>query len=129
MSYLIGKDPTGIEYIYCHECGMKSYNQDDIEHRYCDNCHKFHIEPVVYRRMLAVTKANINNPPKHVKHSELKRANPQAFYRSECPECKLGVLLVTRDKETFVVLETDYCVLCGQQFIYDDVERLRGLER
>ncbi len=28
--------------ITCHRCGLTSYNQRDIEHRYCGECHRFH---------------------------------------------------------------------------------------
>jgi len=28
--------------ITCPQCGMTSYNQNDIEQRYCGNCHQFH---------------------------------------------------------------------------------------
>lgn len=30
--------------ITCPECHMKSYNPNDIDQRYCGNCHKFHSE-------------------------------------------------------------------------------------
>jgi hypothetical protein len=71
---------------------------------------------------------NYNNPPKHVKHSDLKRASDLSEFKSECPVCTDGVLLVRRDMKTAQLLETDMCISCGQQFIYDDIKGLRALE-
>jgi protein-arginine kinase activator protein McsA len=28
--------------ITCPQCGMTSYNPNDIRYRYCGNCHQFH---------------------------------------------------------------------------------------
>jgi len=28
--------------IKCLQCGMTSYNPNDVEHKYCGNCHIFH---------------------------------------------------------------------------------------
>ena len=28
--------------ITCNKCGMTSYNRNDVEQRYCGNCHEFH---------------------------------------------------------------------------------------
>jgi ribosomal protein L37E len=39
-NYIIGTDENG-EYIECLKCGMKSYNPNDIENKYCGNCHEF----------------------------------------------------------------------------------------
>jgi len=39
--------------ITCPKCGMVSYNQNDVENKYCGNCHQFHsdmqdeVDPVV----------------------------------------------------------------------------------
>lgn len=30
------------KYIECLTCGMKSYHSEDIKHRYCGWCHRFH---------------------------------------------------------------------------------------
>jgi hypothetical protein len=35
------------DYIECLECGLRSYNQNDIEKRYCGHCHKFHEDEVM----------------------------------------------------------------------------------
>lgn len=67
---------------------------------------------------------NISNPIKEIRHADLKRLGDSA-YRSECPECKEGVLLVCLDQRTLKLLEIDRCVLCGQQFRYLDIAQMR----
>jgi hypothetical protein len=66
-----------------------------------------------------------NREPIHVRHAELIRTG-ESGYRSNCPVCKKGVLLVRRNpKNPVEIEELDNCVLCGQTFIYDDIEDLR----
>jgi len=72
---------------------------------------------------------NIDKEPIEVKHSELERADDNSSFRSDCPVCKDGVLLVQRDQSNFKLLAEDHCVLCGQKFIYSDIEELRERER
>lgn len=67
---------------------------------------------------------NVDKEPIHIKHSELKRVGDSIF-RSECPACKEGVLLVARDNDTLVLEEIDRCLLCGQIFIYNDISEMR----
>lgn len=31
--------------ILCHVCGMRSFNQNDVDFKYCGKCHDFHKEP------------------------------------------------------------------------------------
>ena len=73
---------------------------------------------------------NINSPLINVYHSCLKRADtiPTSRYRSLCPVCQQGTLLMVRDQVSMVLEEYDRCVLCGQQFRYMDIERLRDRE-
>lgn len=66
---------------------------------------------------------NINKPIIKVKHAELTRTGDSAF-RSECPTCKEGVLLVMRNQETFELEKLDRCMLCGQQFEYTDLDSI-----
>ena len=68
---------------------------------------------------------NVNKPPMHVRHCELERYSEDSYYKSNCPACE-GILLVGRDQETFQLSATDRCVLCGQRYIYDDIELLRN---
>ena len=70
---------------------------------------------------------NLNKTLLHVNHSELKRDGDSVF-KSVCPTCKEGILLVTRDQHTLQLLEQDHCTLCGQAFIYDDIDMLKGHE-
>lgn len=65
---------------------------------------------------------NINEPPLEVKHSELERADEDSEHKSKCPKCKAGVLLMRRHHETFLLRNFDNCILCGQRFIYTDIE-------
>lgn len=61
--------------------------------------------------------------PIKLKHSSLRRIGDSLF-KSECPKCKKGILPVTRDPNTLKVIAEDYCLLCGQHFIYTDFERI-----
>jgi hypothetical protein len=70
---------------------------------------------------------NIDKPCTSVRHSELTRVG-QSPYKSECPTCKKGLLLIHRDWNTFLLEEFDRCVLCGQLFQYLDIADLRKAE-
>ena len=69
---------------------------------------------------------NIGNKPIEVKHSDLERTD-ESIYRSSCPVCKEGILLVGRDDD-FKLSELDICVACGQYVIYTDIQTLREYE-
>jgi hypothetical protein len=71
---------------------------------------------------------NYLKEPCHVTHSKLQRAD-SSHYRSICPDCVKGVLLVGRDPKTFELLAEDNCILCARRFIYTDIEELRALEK
>lgn len=65
---------------------------------------------------------NIMEPPITVKHSDLQRVSLESNYRSLCPKCKFGYLLVMRSKvDPHYLLSTDACNFCGQHFIYSDI--------
>ncbi len=68
---------------------------------------------------------NIYNEPVTVKHAELERANDESMFRSICPTCKKGYLMVKRNQKTFKLEADDHCILCGQHFLYADIEELR----
>ncbi len=63
---------------------------------------------------------NRDKDPLHVRHSELKRFSGLSPFRSECPVCKSGVLLVGREKGTLNLLRYDNCISCGQRVVYVD---------
>ncbi len=72
--------------------------------------------------------SNAKRSPISVRHSNLKRVSDESDYKSHCPECKKGVLVVRRHPKTFRIQEVDFCFLCGQQFIYEDIDVLRSRE-
>ena len=74
--------------------------------------------------MDALTCINIKKPVITVKHADLERTDTSS-YRSVCPKCKAGTLLVSRNQKTFKLLAEDRCVLCGQLFIYSDIAELQ----
>jgi hypothetical protein len=53
-----------------------------------------------------------------VLHSELKRSGTSIF-RSYCPTCKEGLLLVRRNAD-MKLSRYDHCVFCGQKVVYMD---------
>ncbi len=71
---------------------------------------------------------NINKEPIKIKHSELERRD-NSLYRSVCPVCKEGALMVERDFNTFELVAEDICILCGQKFIYSDIDKMRKPEQ
>lgn len=66
---------------------------------------------------------NLNKEPIFVRHADLERTSTSddSEYKSNCPVCKVGVLLVMRDQSTLEIIQKDYCVLCGQHVIYTDI--------
>lgn len=60
-----------------------------------------------------------------VRHSEMERYDSESIFKTSCPVCKEGVLLVRRRKGYVGVLSEDNCVLCGQKFVYLD-DRIGG---
>ena len=71
---------------------------------------------------LQKVKENYAKPPLKIKHSEIERTNSDTTYRSKCPECKTGALLMKRNQETLELLPDDVCVVCGRRFIYTDLK-------
>ena len=63
---------------------------------------------------------NIGKPWVRVRHETLKRMNDTSPYRSWCPVCDQGVMLVQRSGVD--LLRVDHCSMCGQRFIYEDDE-------
>ncbi len=75
--------------------------------------------------MEKLTGININQPIRRVMHSQLQRSDSSVF-RSNCPACGKGVLLVHRNRDTGQLEEKDRCVLCGQLFLYTDIDEMTG---
>jgi hypothetical protein len=72
--------------------------------------------------------SNIYSPPITVNHAELERTDSSEF-RSVCPVCEIGTLLVKRDQISLILLPEDQCILCGQHFVYRDIDGLRKAEK
>ncbi len=64
---------------------------------------------------------NIQKPIIRIPHSKLERSGDSIF-KSKCPECKEGILLMWRDSDFFKLEDGDMCILCGQRFIYLDID-------
>ncbi len=64
---------------------------------------------------------NIFAAPVIVKHAALQRAEPDSPHKSICPACKVGLLLMRRNKTTFLLENKDNCILCGQMVEYSDI--------
>jgi hypothetical protein len=41
VSYEVGVNADGHGWIRCLDCGLVSFNANDIEQKYCGNCHRF----------------------------------------------------------------------------------------
>lgn len=64
---------------------------------------------------------NLNNPPLEIKHADLTRLSEDSIYKSVCPKCSEGSLLLRRDSLTWFLRNYDNCILCGQHVIYTDI--------
>lgn len=63
---------------------------------------------------------NMFAPQITVRHSELRRVD-DSEYKSCCPACKVGLLLMRRNPHSFNLESKDNCVLCGQMVEYTDI--------
>ncbi len=34
-------------YILCHNCKLKSWNPNDVDNRFCGNCHRYHDDEIL----------------------------------------------------------------------------------
>ena len=64
---------------------------------------------------------NIYKEPVSVWHSQLARTG-ESLFRSKCPCCEYGMLMVTREPVTLNLSRLDRCVSCGQHVLYQDLE-------
>jgi len=72
--------------------------------------------------------SNLHAAALHVRHADLKRIDSN-LYRSACPTCAEGILLVHRDQRTLLLLQNANCIACGQRVIYTDIQELREREK
>lgn len=64
---------------------------------------------------------NLEKPILEVRHTDLERLTPRSPYRSKCPVCPDGGLLIRRQEgPPFALLCYDNCVVCGQPVKYLD---------
>jgi hypothetical protein len=62
----------------------------------------------------------VHAPPVTVSHTSLRRFSTESPYRSYCPVCNTGVLLVNRDQKSYRLINADRCTYCAQLIIYSD---------
>lgn len=72
---------------------------------------------------------NVNADTIEIRHADLRRCSKESAYRSWCPACSDGILLVGRDQSSLQLLEHDRCITCGQLVHYLDIDALRQRER
>lgn len=70
--------------------------------------------------------SNIEKLPIFVKHQDLERLSESSPFRSKCPTCKNGLLMMERDFETYKLKNTDRCLLCGQRYVYYDIDNQKN---
>ena len=64
---------------------------------------------------------NLERKILRVSHARLQRLNKNdSVFKSRCPACPKGILLVRRHQETFDIINIDACVACGQRVVYTD---------
>ncbi len=64
---------------------------------------------------------NLHAPVFRCQHADLVRASDSSCFRSICPACKQGLLLVRRDMNALERFHRiDRCTLCGQLVWYTD---------
>ena len=62
----------------------------------------------------------VEAPPLAVGHAKLERLSQESAFKSVCPVCKEGALLVARDPTSFSLINLDRCTYCAQQYLYTD---------
>lgn len=67
---------------------------------------------------------NYRKLPLSVRWTQLERASGDSAFRSECPVCGQGLLLVRRTSNLENFSCYDNCITCGQTFVYEDEEIL-----
>ncbi len=69
------------------------------------------------------------NDPVNVRFFNLIAANAGENgtfgHKSVCPSCYEGTLMMHRNSDTGELMAEDVCTLCGQRFVYDDIEKIR----
>lgn len=63
---------------------------------------------------------NHDKPVIRVRHADLERVYEDTLFKSNCPTCKEGLMLVFRKEPEFRLSRYDHCVVCGQRYFYTD---------
>jgi uncharacterized protein (DUF983 family) len=71
---------------------------------------------------------NTDKPAIEVKHADLESRGTKTQLSRVCPTCKEGTLLMHRNPNTLTLKENDYCILCGQSYVYTDIDEVRKLD-
>ncbi len=106
-----------------------NYDRKRSVYYQCGKCGVLHAglkqEVVEKNREKEIDLSGINylNPTIEIIHSSLVRTD-ESRYRSKCPTCNKGILLVQRNMETGEIVPLDICTLCGQRYIYTDIDEL-----
>ena len=108
----------------CNKCGLQyNINDEFASDIACGDCETKALDALISLTFKG-TNIYFNEPVIKIKHDDLKRFGDSLF-RSECPKCKDGILLVYRDGKTFRLKAEDRCVTCGQLFEYTDIDEMR----
>lgn len=67
-----------------------------------------------------ILRDNYARPPIAVRHSDLRRIDEETAYKSDCPVCETGILLVQRDQTELTLRRDDICIRCWTRFRYTD---------
>lgn len=68
---------------------------------------------------------NMDAAPIEVLWSDLQREDRERLYRSKCPACPDGILMVYRKEPTYLTFSRhDRCIACGQAVHYLDADIL-----
>lgn len=74
----------------------------------------------IHADFISTFKKNFALEPLKVEHKNLKRFSDSIF-KSECPNCNDGLLLVGRNIDDMTLQINDTCTDCGRRFIYTDI--------
>lgn len=64
---------------------------------------------------------NLNADPIQVSHAQLERWDEDSLFKSKCPVCDNGVLLVAREGPELNLSRIDRCISCGQVVVYTGI--------
>jgi hypothetical protein len=65
---------------------------------------------------------NCEKKPLKIRHQTLQRCSEESPYKSWCPVCGNGVLLMQREQKDFTLIPQDNCIRCGRRFLYTDLK-------